>query len=245
MYSFILCAAAALVISLVGYSLDGWGWGGGLFIALMVFVVSWILWTRRMGRQLQPKMEAVRKLAERGQIDAARRSLAEMLPMGRWVPLLTGQLHAQLGVLALHSGEENKAIEHLSQATRRSPEGQLMLAALHYRRKNPAEALKVMAAAAPFHQKDSLVQNVYAYLLQKEGRVDDAIAQLNLLVRKSPEDAIGKDNLRRLQNQQRMDLKVFGNEWFALGLERPPASMGELRTVRKGFRQQPKKRRPR
>jgi hypothetical protein len=67
------------------------------------------------------------------------------------------------------------------------------------------------------------------------------MAQLNRFLKKAPNHEIGKDNLLRLQNGQRMDLKPFGPEWFALGIERPPASMGELRTARKGFRQQPRR----
>lgn len=240
MYSIILCAAVALAISLIVSLPVGFGWVGGTFLFTAVFVGLWIFLTRRFARLLQPKMEAVRKQAEQGQIAAARESLAALLPMGRWVPLLQGQIHSQLGMLALHAGEESKAIEHLNKSSRRVAEGQLMLASMHYRKQRKEEALKVMASAAPFQRKHSLFQNVYAHLLEKEGRLDEAIARLNTVVKKVPDDRISKDNLLRLQNRQRMDLRVFGNEWFALGFERPPTSMGELRTVRKGFRQPPK-----
>ena len=99
-----------------------------------------------------------------------------------------------------------------------------MLATLHYRDKAPEKAFAVLERALPFHRKNSLLRNVYAYLLNNQGRVDDAIAQLNQLLAKSPDDPIAKDNLLRLQNRKRMDLRGFGTEWYALG---PGASAGE------------------
>ena len=70
----------------------------------------------------------------------------------------------------------------------------------------------------------------------------DAISAMNQLLQKVPDSEVSKDNLLRLQNRKKMNMKAFGMPWFSLGLERPPASMGELRTGRKGFRQ-PKQRR--
>ena len=241
MYSIILCAVGSLIISLGGYFLGGWGWVWAIIITMVLFAVSWVFLNRRFSNLLHPKMELIRKLVEGQQLDQARLVLTETLAMAPWVPMLRGQIESQLGVLAIHSGDDKSAIEHLSNSSRRVAEGQLMLAALHYRRKEPDQAIQVLAAALPFHRKHSLLQNVYAYFLQKEGRVDEAIAQLNLLVKKLPEDDIGKDNLLRLKNGKRMDLKGFGNEWYALGLERPPTSMGMLRTARPGFREPPKK----
>lgn len=237
MYSLILCAAGSILVSLIGFLLDGWGWFGLVFVAVALFAGSWFVVMRKLGARLQPKMEVVRRHAESGQIEGARRALEELLPMGKWVPMLTGQIEAQLGMLALHSRDEKTAVLHLKRSSKRVAEGQLMLAALHHRRKETDEALAVLAAAAPFHAKHSLLQNTYAWMLQKADRLDDAIALLNKLLKKVPDDEVGKDNLKRLQNRQRVDMRGFGNDWYALGLERPPASYGQIQTARKGFRQ--------
>ncbi len=240
MYTILIAAGIALLAAASGVLTGIWGWVGAIFIALLVFAIVWVLAARRLMRTLQPRFDRVRKQAEAGQADAAMQSLEELLAMGPWMPGLTGQIHAQLGTLALHNGNEKKAREHLARSSRRSAEGQLVLASLHQRNGDTKAALDVLARAAPFNKSHGLFHNVYAYLLHKADRVDEAIAQLNRLLKKAPDHAIGKDNLLRLQNGQKMDLKPFGREWFALGLERPPASMGELRTARKGFRQAPK-----
>ena len=242
MYSILICSGIALAVGLGGYFLAWWGWLGGLLIAMLVFIIAWVVIARRFMKQLQPAMAQVRKQAEAGHVEAAMQTLEGMLPMGKWIPMLTGQISAQLGVLALHSGKEAVAMEHLANSSKRVAEGKLMLAALHYRKEKAEEAIKVLAECAPYQRKHALFHNTFAWILNKEDRVDDALTQLNRFLKKVPDHEISKSNRLRLQNKQKMDMKGFGMEWFALGLERPPASMGELRTGRKGFRQPPKQR---
>ena len=47
-----------------------------------------------------------------------------------------------------------------------------------------------------------------------------------------------KDNLLRLQNNRRMNMKRFGMQWYGLKLEKPPAALrpGHPPGLRKGFR---------
>ncbi len=54
-----------------------------------------------------------------------------------------------------------------------------------------------------------------------------------------------KDNLRRLQNGKKMNMKKFGFTWYSLQFEKLPASLrqGQGMAARKGFRQRPKRRR--
>ena len=241
MYTILISAALAIVVAAGGVALAWWGWIGGVFLGLLAFVITTAILGRRNVKRLQPQLERVRRLAESGQLDPAVRCLEELLPMSKWVPLLSGQLHAQIGVLSNHLGDESKAVEHLSKASRRLPEGQLMLASIHYRNERPDEAIATLAASSKRNLDHGLYQNVYAYLLHKQDRTAEAMAQLNRFLKKAPNHEVGKDNLLRLQNNQKMDLKSFGPEWYALGFERPPANMGELRTARKGFRQQPKR----
>ena len=51
-----------------------------------------------------------------------------------------------------------------------------------------------------------------------------------------------KDNLNRLQNGKKMNMKRFGMSWYALKLENPPASMRQQPpgAPRPGFRQKRK-----
>ncbi len=174
-------------------------------------------------------------------VDGAIQSLRGLLKYGNWLPLLKGSVYAQIGVLTWHTGQQEQAIDALNKAGRRSAEAQLLLACIRYRDGKKDEALGILDKAILFSRKHALLHNVYAWLLNKEGKRDDAIRVLNRLIAKQANET-SSDNLLRLQNDQKMNMKAFGMEWYMLGFEHPPATMGEMRPIRKGFRTPPKQR---
>ncbi|MBI5851208.1 MAG: hypothetical protein HZB39_09285 [Planctomycetes bacterium] len=217
------------------------GWFFGPFFGVLAFVATWIAGGRLLRRRLEPAMQQVQRQIEAGMVQPAIATLRSILPLGRWVPLLAGHLHAQIGFLLFHSQQREEAVASLEKAGRRSGDAQLLLASIRFRDGKKDEAFKRFADALPFNRKHVLLHNVYAWLLNREDRRADAMAVLNRLILKQPNEA-SSDNLLRLQNDQKMNMKPFGVPWYALGFEHPPASMGELRTARKGFRQPPKRR---
>ncbi|MGK0205920.1 MAG: hypothetical protein ACI9S9_005013, partial [Planctomycetota bacterium] len=48
-------------------------------------------------------------------------------------------------------------------------------------------------------------------------------------------------NMLRLQNNKRLSMTSFAEQWYALGLEQPPQTMGQVRRAPKGFREPPKR----
>lgn len=194
---------------------------------------------RRLGPKIQSIMQMAQQQAQAHHLPAAVETMKAILPYGKWMPLLAGQVHAQIGMLQHHLGKAKEAEQHLTQAGRRAGDAQLLLACLRFRDDRKPEAFAILRAALPFNRKHVLLHNAYAWLLHREGRRDEAMAVLNLILKKQP-DEISKDNLLRLQNDQRLNMKPLGLPWYALGFESPPASMGELRTARKGFRTPPK-----
>ncbi len=239
MYSILISAAAALLVGAAAYfGLDSWFAAIGL--GLVTFLVIGILIVRRVGNRLQPELNRVRKNAEARHLDTAAEILESLLPLAKWVPGLTGQLRAQAGAIIAQS-DEAKARTHLESASRRNGDAQLLLASIAYRAGDTTAALDGLKAAAPYNRKHSLFNNTYAFLLNKEGRTGEAIAQLNVFLKKAPDHEATKNNLLRLQNGQKMSMRDFGNEWWALRFENPPASLGEVQMGRKGFRQPPKR----
>jgi tetratricopeptide (TPR) repeat protein len=119
----------------------------------------------------------------------------------------------------------------------------MVLAALHYKRGDFDAATKVLETAISYNKKQMLLYNVYAYLLVKEGDKAKAIELLLRALKVEKDNESSKDNLLRLQNGKRLNMKRFGMPWYALQLEKPPASMGQQQGMaRRGFRQ-PKRRR--
>ncbi|MCB9890834.1 MAG: hypothetical protein H6832_02270 [Planctomycetes bacterium] len=241
MYSILIAAAAALLVILVWGLVPIWGgWGLGIFLGFLVFAVTWIWFARRLRRVIEPSFLQAQKLAESGRVEQAVDVLESMLPLGKWMPMLTGQLHAQIGIFAHHLGDKEKALEHLTKASKRASEGQLLLATIHYKDGRFDATKRVLDKAIPYNRRNVLLYHAYAWILHKEGDTPGAMAVLQRHLAKEKDDETSKSNLLRLQNGNKPNMGVFGMQWYALGFERPPQSMGQLQQARKGFRQPPK-----
>lgn len=242
MYSVLLSISLALLLGFSGTFLDWWGWGWAILFTVVLFVVVWVVIARRLAARLQPAMERVQKQMEAGLTDAAMQSLEDMLPLGKWVPLLRGQLLAQMGMLAYYSGKKDRGIQLLESSSLRAPDARLLLACIHWKNDETARALQVLMVAAKVNKKHALLHNTYAWMLSKSERADEAQALLAAFTKRDANNAPTKDNLLRLQNRTRMNMQAFGMQWYALGLEQPPQTMGQMRRAPKGFREPPKQR---
>jgi len=240
-YSVLVCGAFAFALAFGGTYLGWYAWGWAILFAFILFFVAWILLTRRFGSRLQPVMSRVQKQMEAGLFDSAMESLESLLPMAKWVPMLRGQLLGNMGMLAYHTGKKDRAIELLGGASLRATDAQLMLACIHYKNDNIDKALQVMALATKVNKKHALLHNTYAWMLSKNGKGDEAQACLAAFLKRDAKNAPTKDNMLRLQNRNKMTMQAFDMQWYALGLERPPQAMGQMRRAPKGFREPPKR----
>ena len=240
----------ALVSLLIGATaggiwtaLDLWkGWAMGIVLAVLLFFLSFFVISRLLARRLEPQFLGAQKQIQAGATQAAVNSLEAMLPMARWQIMLKGQIYAQMGCLQYTIGDDKEALESLNKAARRSSEAQMFLGALHYRRKDPDKAKKSIEDAIAFNKKQVLLYNVLAWMLVKE---DDRKQAIEVLLRAEKADKNSeatKDNLNRLQNGKKMNMKRFGMSWYALKLENPPASLRQAPpgAPRPGFRQKRK-----
>ena len=104
-------------------------------------------------------------------------------------------------------------------------DARLFLASIYYRRKNFDKAREVLETAIRYNKKQVLLYNVYAYLLNKQGKREEAIEQLLRCLKVEKDNESTKDNLLRLQNNKKMNMKRFGMTWYSLQLEKLPVSM--------------------
>lgn len=241
MYSVFLTAALALLIGFSGTLPDWWGWGWAILFSLVAFAALWILLQRRMGTVLYPAMERVKTQMEAGHLDGAMQSLEALLPYGKWIPMLTGQLQAQMGMLAWYGNQKDKALALLEKSSVRASDARLLLACILHAKGDTTRALAVLQVAAMVGKKHSLLHNTWAWILHKTERSDEAQTVLANFCKRNPNDAPSKDNLLRLQNRTRMSMQTFGMQWYVLGLEQPPQAMGQMRRAPKGFREPPKR----
>ena len=110
MYSILLSLTLSLLLGFSGVFLDWWHWGWGIFFTLLLSVVIWVLIARRVGKQIQPAMEQVQRQMQQGHVKLAIQTLEDMLPLGKWVPMLHGQVIAQMGMLEYYQGDKERGV---------------------------------------------------------------------------------------------------------------------------------------
>jgi hypothetical protein len=239
-YSVLLAFTIALLVGAGGCMLDIWRWYWAIPIGFVALVAAWILIARRLGARLQPAMGRVQKQLEAGHWETAMQSLEDLLPYGRWIPMLRGQLLAQMGILAWHGNKKDKALQLLEGSSVRVPEARLLLACILWKNGDAARAFAVLQVASAVNKKHALLHNTWAWMLHKSERSDEAQAMLAAFCKRDPGNEPSKDNLLRLQNRTRMSMQAFDVQWYSLGLEQPPQTMGQMRRAPKGFREPPK-----
>ena len=241
MYSILLSLSLSLLLGFSGVFLGWWHWIWGIVFTIVLAVIIWILIARRIGKWLQPAMEQIQRQMQSQHFQLAYQSLEDMLPMCKWVPLLKGQLLAQMGMLALHMRQKDKGVKLLEGASLRNADARLMLACIRYRDGEVDRALSILELTAKIDKKHPLLHNTYAWMLQKANKGDAAQAALAAFLKKNPTNTPSKENMLRVQNNKRMSMAAFDMHWYALGLEEPPQTMGQVRRAPKGFREPPKR----
>lgn len=220
-------------------------WQMGIVLFVLVSLVSFVVISRIMAKRVEPHFMAIQKQIQAGQIQIAITQLEEMMPLCRWQILLKGQIHAQIGLLAYASGDEKLAEEHLARAGMRATEAKLAHAALEYRRGRKDKARESLELAIRANKKQIMPYHVYAWMLAKDGDRDAAINKLVEAEKVEKSNESTQENLERLRNGKKLNMKRFGMGWFGLQLEKPPAQYraGQGMAGRKGFRQKPQRRR--
>ncbi len=108
-----------------------------------------------------------------------------------------------------------------------------MLAVAHYQTTKAsdklAKSIEVLEEAVKASKKTGMLWCLYAWLLWKEKRLDDAISVLARGAEVVPDDKYLKDNLHALQNRKGMKMKPYGEQWYQFGLEKPRAAAQQQR----------------
>jgi tetratricopeptide (TPR) repeat protein len=219
-------------------------WQMGIVLTILVGLLSFVLISRWMAKRIEPQFLAIQKYVESGQTRLAISQLEALMPLSRWQVLLKGQLHAQIGLLAYASGDEARASSHLERSAIRAVEARMALAALEYRRGHKDKAREILDLAIRASKKQILPYHVQAWMQAKDGDREGAINRLLACQKVDESNESTRENLSRLQNGKKLNMKRFGMNWFGLQLENPPAQMRAAQgmAARKGFRQKPRRR---
>jgi tetratricopeptide (TPR) repeat protein len=226
MYNLLISLAVGLAVSLAIRFGTNVGWVGSILPGLLALGVSYFVLARRSWKQLEAVMGTVQKELMAQKFDRALQTLQGGFALAPWQFLVAAQLHSQIGVLRFVRQDFAGAQPHLEKSFSRHGIARAMLAVIHYRKKDLEKMRKVFDEAAKDNKKEGLVYAAWAWIEEKEGKHDQAIAVLARGLKANPGDEKLKAAAQTLQNDKRLKLgKLYGEQWFQFHLEKMPPQM--------------------
>jgi tetratricopeptide (TPR) repeat protein len=226
MYNLLISLAAGLAVTLAIRFGSNVGWVGSILPGLLALGVAYFVLARRSWKQLEALMGTVQKELMAQKFDRALQTLQGGFALAPWQFLVASQIHSQIGVLRYVRQDFAAAQPHLEKSFSRHGIARAMLAVTHYRKKDLEKMRKIFDEAAKDNKKEGLIFAAWAWIEEKEGRHDEAIAVLARGLKSNPGDEKLKAAAQTLQNDKRLKLgKLYGEQWFQFHLEKMPPQM--------------------
>jgi tetratricopeptide (TPR) repeat protein len=226
MYNLLISLAVGLAVTLAIRFGTNVGWVGSILPGMLSLGVAYFVLARRSWKQLEAIMGTVQKELMAQKFDRALQTLQGGFALAPWQFLVAAQLHSQLGVLRFVRQDFAGAQPHLEKSFSRHGIARAMLAVTHYRKKDLEKMRKVFDEAAKDNKKEGLIFATWAWIEEKEGHHDQAIAVLARGLKANPGDEKLKSAAQALQNDKRLKLgKIYGEQWFQFHLEKMPQQM--------------------
>jgi tetratricopeptide (TPR) repeat protein len=237
MYNLLISLAVGLAVSLAVRFGTNVGWVGSIVPGLLALMVAYFLLARRSWKQLEALMGTVQKELLAQKLDRALQTLEGGFALAPWQFLVASQIHSQIGVLRYVRQDFAGALPHLEKSFSRHGVARTMLALSRYRKKDLEGMRKVFEEAAKDNKKDGLLFATWAWVEEKEGAHDRAIAAVARGLKTNPSDEKLKAAAQALQNDKRLKMgKLYGEQWFQFHLEQMPGQMSSPAGGRGGRR---------
>ncbi len=188
-------------------------------------MVAYFLLARRTFRKVEAMFNDAAKSLQSmpPKFDLAISTLEKAYPYGREQLGVKSQVDAQIGVIHFLRQDFTKALPYLESSLGFGHwVAGAMLAVVHYKKKNHDEMRRVLKIVARRGKKQALVWCLHAYLLLQLGLRDEAQGVLIEGVRKTKGEAKVKDALLDVQNNRKIRMRAFKEQWYQFHLERPP-----------------------
>jgi tetratricopeptide (TPR) repeat protein len=231
MYNLLLSLAAGVAVALAIALGTSFGWVAAIVPGLVVATALYVYVAFRIRKRLEAINEVVQHELQARRVEKAIQALQGGLALSSWQFLVSTQLHASIGMLRYLTEDVDAALPELELGR---PRGWLarqvyrdwlsrtILASARYRKRELPAALALFEEAVTVGAKEGLCWSVYAWVLEKEGRHEEAIRVLGRGAAASPSDERLKESLQALQNGRKLKLwKLYGEQWYQFRLEPP------------------------
>jgi tetratricopeptide (TPR) repeat protein len=200
------------------------GFIGAILPALAVLLVTFFLISKNIAKKLELAMKSLQEDLMKGHIDRAVKKLKEVKNLyGRWQFFLSSTIDGQIGSIYYMKGQYQTAKPYLERAFVRHWIAKAMLALIYYRERKMNKMNEVFEHATRYVKKAGLLWSLWAYCVWRNGEIDRAISILTKgksYLNESDPHLI--QNLLSLQNQKRMKMKAYGEQWYQFQLEFSP-----------------------
>jgi predicted Zn-dependent protease len=223
MYNLLISLAAGLAVGIAIKLGTNFGWAAAIFPGVLAAAAAYFVLARRTWKQLEALFDETQRELQAQRVDRAVQVLERGFSLAPWQFLVASQLHSQIGVLLYVKREFDKAFPHLEKSFSRHWLARAMLAVSRWRRRDVDGMTRTFEGAVKTSKKEGLVWCVYAWLLEKEDRHDDAVKVLSRGAVHNPADEKLKTALQTVQNGKKLKLgKLYGEQWFQFHLEAMP-----------------------
>jgi len=200
-------------------------WGEAAVPAVLAIILAYYLFARRTFKQVEAVFagaaQALQTMPPKFELAFAALEKAYVFSPQQFG--VRSQIDSQMGVMHFLRQDNNKALPYLSRSMAFGHwMGLAMLAVIHYKKKDHEEMKKVLEVAAKRAKNQPLMWCLYAYLLTQVGERERAQKILAEGVKKTKNDVRVKDALLAVQNDRKIKMRVFKEQWYQFQLERPP-----------------------
>ncbi len=195
---------------------------GSIFPGLVAAIAGYILLARRTGKQLEAVMAVAQKEMMARKPERAVQALQDAFSLARWQFGITSSLHANIGVLLYVQKKFDEAEPHLRKGAATMIKlwlAQAMLGAILFRREQYDEMEKVFDKAMRGNKSETLLYAVYAWCENQRGEKKKALEILQRGLKENPSDEKLKTLVGRAQNDKRLKLDGWGEQWWQFWLE--------------------------
>jgi tetratricopeptide (TPR) repeat protein len=226
MYNLLIAIAAGVAVSVALALGTELGLAAAIFPGVLATAIAYFVLMRRTWKRLEVIFDSMQREVQAQKIDKAIQTLQGGFVLAPWQFLVASQLHSNIGILHYLKQDLESALPHLEKSFSKNWVARGMLGASRYRKQDVAAATGVLEEAVRSNKKEGVLWSLYAWILEKEGRHEQAIAVLGRAVAANPSDEKLKTSLQALQNGKKLKLgKLYAEQWFQFMLERPPPEL--------------------
>lgn len=199
--------------------------GESIVPGVLVAMVTYFVLARRTFKQVEAIFtRAARNLQTMPpRFELAINEMEKAYALASWQLGVRSQVDSQIGVIHFLKKDFNKALPYLQRSAAFGHWlGVAMLAVVYYKKKDSTELEKTLQLVTKKGKKQSLAWALRAYLTAQRGDRDRAQAILVEGLKKLPDDPKLKDALLAVQNNKKIKMKAYKEQWYQFHLEAPP-----------------------